>query len=74
MGLKVNTIWFDSGTRTFLGSLRYYVNDRYGRGKEVQSRLPPERNHFLKNLFRPLLWAVDRLGLGDLMYLEVGKA
>lgn len=74
LGLKVKTIWFDSGTRTFLGSLRYYVNDQYGRGKEVQLRQPTERNHFLKYLFRPLLWTADRLRLGDLMYLEVVKA
>ncbi|RPJ09639.1 MAG: class I SAM-dependent methyltransferase, partial [Deltaproteobacteria bacterium] len=32
LGLERKAIWFDSGTRSFLASLQYIVNDRYQRG------------------------------------------
>lgn len=73
LGLKVKTLWFDSPQRNFLASLQYWVNERYGRGAVCQRPQPIAENSFLKLLFRPFCWAVDRLRIGDLMYLEVIK-
>jgi len=73
VGLKVKTLWFDSGERNFLASLQYWMNERYGRGAVCQGPQPIAESSFLKFLFRPFCWAVDRLRFGDLMYLEVIK-
>lgn len=73
LGLRVNTLWFDSGERNFLVSLQYWINDRYDRGAVFQAPRPVAESRFLKFLLRPIFWAVDRLRLGDLMYLEVIK-
>ena len=32
LDLRLKAVWFDSGTRSFLASLQYIVNDRYQRG------------------------------------------
>ena len=73
LDLKINTLWFDSAERNFLVSLQYWINDRYDRGAVFQAPRPIAESRFLKLLFRPFCWVVDRLGLGDLMYLEVIK-
>jgi len=73
LDLKINTLWFDSAQRNFLVSLQYWINDRYGRGAVFQAPRPVADSRFLKLLFRPFCWVVDRLGFGDLMYLEVIK-
>ena len=73
LDLKINTLWFDSAQRNFLVSLQYWINDRYGRGAVFQALRPVADSRFLKLLFRPFCWMVDRLGFGDLMYLEVIK-
>jgi SAM-dependent methyltransferase len=73
IGLMVKTTWFDSGTRTFLASLQYLVNDRYQRKAAIRSSQSIAKSHFLRYLFYPLPWITDRLRLGDLMYLEVVK-
>jgi len=72
--LEVKSIRFDSGTRTFLGSLQYWFNDRFQRGAPLQASQRFMKSHFLKHLFHPVCWVVDRLGLGDLIHLEVVKA
>lgn len=74
LDLRVETIRFDSGTRTFLASLQYWMNDRYRRRAVVQGGQPVVESHLLRHLFRPFCWGVDRLGLGDLIHLEVIKA
>jgi SAM-dependent methyltransferase len=73
LDLKINALWFDSGQRNFLVSLQYWINDRYGRGSAFQAPRPIADSRFLKLLLRPVFWMVDRLRLGDLMYLEVIK-
>ena len=73
LGLKIKTLWFDSGTRTFLMSLQYWMNERQGRGATYQRHQPIADSRFLKLLFRPFCWVVDRFGFGDLIYLEVIK-
>ena len=74
LDLKIKTIRYSSGTRTFLVSLQYWLNDRFQRGKEDRRNPTILRNQFLKPLSRPFCWIVDRLRLGDLMHLEVIKA
>jgi SAM-dependent methyltransferase len=74
LDLKIKTIRYSSGTRTFLVSLQYWLNDRFQRGKEDRRNPTILRNQFLKPLSRPFCWIVDRLRLGDLMDLEVIKA
>lgn len=73
LGLKVKTIRFDSGTRTFLASLQYLANDRHQRGSMTESNQPIADSRFLKYFFCSFLWVVDRLRLGDLMHLEIIK-
>jgi SAM-dependent methyltransferase len=73
LGLKIKTLWFDSGTKPFLMSLQYWVNERHGRGAMYQTPQPIADSRFLKLLFRPLCWVIDRTRFGDLMYLEVIK-
>jgi SAM-dependent methyltransferase len=71
MGLKIKSIRFDSGTRTFLASLQYWVNDHYHEGAAGQSYHTLVSSHFLRHVLSLPCWAIDRLRLGDLMYLEV---
>ena len=73
LGLRVQALWFESGERSFLASIQYLVNERYGRGAACQGAQPIAESRFLKLLFRPFCWAVDRLGFGDLMHLEIVK-
>lgn len=73
LGLRVKTLWFDSGERNFLASLQYWMNERYGRGAVCKKPQPVAESRFLKLLFGPFCWAVDRLRFGDLMHLEVVK-
>jgi len=69
--LKVRTIRFDSGTRTFLASLQYWVNDRHEGKVLIQGKQPVYGSHLLRHLFRPFCWFVDRIRLGDLIHLEI---
>jgi SAM-dependent methyltransferase len=71
LDLPVKTIRFDSGTRSLLGSLQYWTNDRHHRAGLVDGKQVFFESHFLKHLVRPLCWCVDRLGLGDAMHVEV---
>jgi SAM-dependent methyltransferase len=71
LDLRVKAIQFDSGTRTFLGSLQYWMNDRHHRGALVQGRQAFMENHLLRHLVSPVCWSVDRVGLGDLIHLEI---
>ena len=73
LGLKIKTIRFDSGTRTFTASLQYWVNERYHCGASGQDHHAIVSSHFLRHLLAFPCWVVDRLRLGDLMYLEVIK-
>jgi SAM-dependent methyltransferase len=73
LGLKIRSLWFDSTERNFLASLEYWINERSGRKAAFQAPQPIVSNRFLKFFSRPICWMVDRLGLGDLMYLEVVK-
>jgi SAM-dependent methyltransferase len=73
LDMEIKTIRFDSGTRSFLASLQYWMNERYRRGAWVQRNQPIAGSHLLKRLFRPFCWVVDRLELGDLIHLEVVK-
>jgi len=71
LDLKIQKIRFDSGTRTFLASLQYLVNERYNRGAFVQGNQPIVQSHLLRHFSHPFCWVVDRLGWGDLIYLEI---
>jgi len=71
--LKVKAIRFDSGTRTFLASLQYWVNDRHEGRVLTQGKQSIYGSHLLRYLFRPLCWFVDRIRLGDLVHLEIIK-
>jgi len=73
LDLKIRAIWFQSGSRPFLGSLQYWINDRYSDGRSVEESQKILKNHLLRDLLRPLCWSMDRLGLGDLMHLEIAK-
>jgi len=74
LDLRIKNIQFDSGTRTFLGSLQFCLNEWYDGGGLVQRKQPILENHFLKHLFQPFCWFVDRLRLGDLIHLEIVKS
>lgn len=73
LDLKIQIIRFDSGTRTFLASLQYLVNERHHRRALVQEDQSIYQSRFLKYLARPFCWGVDRVGLGDLIHLEIVK-
>ena len=73
LDLKIRKIRFDSGTRTFLASFQYLVNERYPRGALLQRNQPIVESHLLRHLVHPFCWVVDRLGLGDLIHLEIAK-
>jgi len=73
VGLKLNTVFFDSGTRSFLASLQYVVNDRYGRGPGYRASQSVVKSRLLRILSFPICWVADRIGLGDLMFLEAMK-
>ena len=74
MGLEIRSLRCESGTRTFLGSLQYWVNERCRGGAPLRESRSIFESHFLKHLCHPFCWCVDRLGLGDLIHLEVVKA
>ena len=74
LGLRVQAIRFDSGTRTFLASLQYWINDRYQGRSLIQGKQPFYKSHFLRYLVKPFCWFVDRIRLGDLIHLEIIKA
>jgi len=71
LGLRVKAIRFDSGTRTFLASLQYWVNDRYEGRCLVQGKQSIYESHLFRYLFRPFCWFLDRIRLGDLIHLEI---
>ena len=71
MDLELKSIWFDSGTRSFLASLQYIINDRYQRGAGYTASQAVVKSRFLRTLSYPICWAADRMGWGDLMHLEV---
>jgi SAM-dependent methyltransferase len=73
LGLKIEAIRFDSGTRTFLASLQYLLNDRQPRKALIQGDQTIYQSHLLRYLARPFCWVVDRVRLGDLMHLEITK-
>ncbi len=73
LGLEIKTIRYSSGTRTFLVSLRYWLNDRFQIEKRDRRNGAIFMKQFLKPLFRPFCWIIDRLKWGDLMHLEVIK-
>jgi len=73
LGLEPKTIWFDSGTRSFLASLQYIVNDRYQRGAGYTASQSVVKSRFLRTLSYPICRIADQMGWGDLMYLEVVK-
>ncbi len=72
--LELRSIWFDSGTRSFLASIQYMINDRYQRGAGYTASQSVVKSRFLRALSYPVCWTADRLGWGDLMHLEVVKA
>ena len=74
LDLELRKIWFESGTRSFLASLQYIVNDRYRRGAGHTASQSVVKNRFLRALASPVCWTADRIGWGDLMFLEVVKA
>jgi len=71
LDLEPKTIWFESGTRSFLASLQYIVNDRYQRGGGYTASQSVVKSRFLRTLSYPICWIADQMGWGDLMYLEV---
>jgi SAM-dependent methyltransferase len=71
LDLRIKNIQFDSGTRTFLGSLQFCLNEWYDGGRLIQKKQPILESHFLRHLFQPFCWFVDRLRLGDLIHLEI---
>jgi SAM-dependent methyltransferase len=73
LDLEPKTIWFESGTRSFLASLQYIVNDRYQRGAGYTASQSVVKSRFLRALSTPICWVADQMGWGDLMYLEVVK-
>jgi SAM-dependent methyltransferase len=74
LDFRIKTIQFDSGTRTFLGSLQFCLNEWYDGKALVQRKQPILESHFLRHLFQPFCWCVDRLHLGDLIHLEIVKS
>lgn len=73
LGLKVKAIRFDSGTRTFLASLQYWINDRHVGKTLIQGKKSIYGSRLLRYFFRPFCWFVDRIRLGDLIHLEIIK-
>jgi SAM-dependent methyltransferase len=73
MDLETTSIRCESGPRTFLGSLQYWVNERYRGGASLEESRSIFESHVLKRLFHPFCWCVDRLGLGDLIHVEAVK-
>ncbi len=73
MDLDLKSIWFDSGTRSFLASLQYVFNERYQRGAGYTASQAIVKSRFLRTFSYPICWVADRAGHGDLMYLEVVK-
>lgn len=73
LGLRVKAIRFDSGTRTFLASLQYWINDRHEGGILMQGKQSIYGSYMLRYFFRPFCWFVDRIRLGDLIHLEIIK-
>jgi SAM-dependent methyltransferase len=73
MDLELKSIWFDSGTRSFLASLQYIFNDRYQRGAGYTASQSIVKSRFLRTLICPICWVADRVGCGDSMFLEVVK-
>ncbi|MBS3921101.1 MAG: class I SAM-dependent methyltransferase [Deltaproteobacteria bacterium] len=73
LDLKIQIIRFDSGTRTFLASLQYWVNDRHEGRALIRGNQSIYGSHLLRYLFRPFCWFVDRIRLGDLIHLEIMK-
>ncbi len=73
LGLELKSIWFESGTRSFLASLQYIVNDRHHRKAGYSASQAVVKSRVLRALSYPVCWAADRLGWGDLMHLEVVK-
>ncbi len=71
MDLELRSMWFDSGTRSFLASLQYIINDRYQRGAGYTASQAFVKSRFLRTFSYPICWAADRMGWGDLMHLEV---
>lgn len=71
LDLKIQALHFDSGTRTFLASLQYVIDEWNHRKPLAQGNLRIYQSHFLKYLFRPFCWFVDRIRLGDLIHLEI---
>lgn len=73
LNLSIKKIHFDSGTRTFLGSLQFCLNEWQGSEALVGGNQAILKNHLLRHLFQPLGWFLDRLRLGDLIHLEIEK-
>ena len=73
LDLRLKAVWFDSGTRSFLASLQYIVNDRYQRGAGYSASQSVVKNRLLRVLSYPVCWVGDRVGRGDLMFLEAEK-
>jgi SAM-dependent methyltransferase len=73
LGLELKSIWFESGTRSFLASLQYVVNDRYRREAGYSASRAVVKSRVLRTISYPICWAADRLGYGDLMHLEALK-
>ena len=73
LGLELKADLVQSGTRSFLASFQYIINDRYQRGAGYTASQSVVRSRFLRALSYPICWVADRVGHGDLMYLEVVK-
>ena len=73
LGLELKAIWFESGTRSFLASFQHIINDRYHRGPGYTASQSVVKSRFLRTLSYPVCWVADRVGYGDLMYLEAVK-
>ena len=73
LDLELKKIWFESGTRSFLASLQYIVNDRYQRGAGYTASQAVVKNRLLRTVAFPICWLADRMGRGDLMFLEAVK-
>jgi SAM-dependent methyltransferase len=73
LDLELKSIWFESGTRSFLASLQHILNDRYQRGPGYSASQAVVKSRILRTISYPICWTADRLGWGDLMNLEVVK-
>jgi SAM-dependent methyltransferase len=74
LDMRIERIRYESGTRTFMASLQYWLNDRLHGGAALVNRQPLLESHLLRNLFRFPCWVIDRLRLGDLIDLEIVRA